>query len=136
MDMRFLLVIHYINEEIMMMTVNGKNYDFVESFLLQFNPNCYYDENDKALTEEAAIEMYLSNPYETKEGLEILIAECHEVLALDPFPWEQIDQTINRLFWNEKLQKWESKDSAESYHQWLTMVTDMLETEAKRQGKL
>ena len=135
MDMRFLLVIHYINEEIMMMTVNGKNYDFVESFLLQFNPNCYYDENDKALTEEAAIEMYLSNPYETKEGLEILIAECHEVLALDPFPWEQIAETAYRGIWSERLQKWTDSDP-ETWYQWLTMVTDMLETEAKRQGKL
>jgi hypothetical protein len=118
-----------------MLRINNKSYDYLESFLSYFDPMWKSDDEGYALEEDHCIKEFVENPHKKTESIKRLIQEAKEVLEIKPFPWDFIRSSSNRAVWNEKIQDYDNRDP-ESYHQWLTMVTDMLETEAKRQGKL
>jgi hypothetical protein len=106
-----------------------KKMNFMEGYLLAFNPNVHEYKN-----EEGAINKFLINPLLNKEDIEELLQEGQEVLAMDPFPWEWIEKVTNRLVFDKEKNDW--VDDPKIYKLWLEEILSKLAIEAKILGKL
>ena len=114
--------------------LRGKIYDAAESFLLGFNPNVYYDPMREIIPDDELVQMAFKDlEGYGKQGIIDTIEEVREVLAMEPFPWEWVEELIDAQAHNEQG---EWAEGAEDYKWWLTKIINKFEFEAKLQGKL
>lgn len=90
------------------------------NLLLHLSPECV---DYKTTTEQKVIEDFVNSF--SKQSIAVTLKEGKEVLAMDPFPWEWIEQMMYTAFNDEE----DAKNT-------LIDILKMLEAEAKKQGKL
>ena len=101
----------------------------IEGFLLGFHPD--FTDNK---TENDVIKEYANNPNLDKNDIIETLQEGQEILAMEPFPWKWVSDVTNRLVYDKKKDEWVEDPAI--YKTWVTEILSLLETEARRQGKL
>ena len=101
----------------------------IEGFLLGFHPD--FTDNK---TENDVIKEYANNPNLDKNDIIETLQEGQEILAMEPFPWKWVCDVIG--YQKYDVEKEIIITDPAIYKTWVTEILSLLETEARRQGKL
>ena len=100
----------------------------LQCLLLYFDPNDYeIDTTDKDIVN------IMVSDFENITVTKVL-QEGQEVLAMDPFPWEWVQDVSQTLVYDEQKKQW--VEDPIIYKKWLTKILTMLQEEAIKVGKL
>lgn len=101
----------------------------LENLLLHLSPE---DVDYSEMTETDVIKIFVNNF--GRDSIMKTIQEGAEVLNMEPFPWEWVQDVSQTLVYDEEKKQW--VEDPIIYKKWLTKILMMLEEEALKVGQL
>lgn len=98
-----------------------------DCLLLYFLDDTYYDDRADIDT----IKRFVSVPTFDKKYIQQTIEQGKEILQLQPFPAEWVQNTANKYPFNQS-----HETKLEDYYKWVEWIVMTLEAEAKKAGKI
>jgi hypothetical protein len=100
----------------------------IKGFLVSLSPEVILDgQTEEEVIRESAL-------IDSKECIIITLQEGQEVLEMQPFPWEWIQDVSQTLVYDDVKEQW--VEDPILYKKWLLNILTMLEEESIRSGKL